>query len=293
MNRQNSAQGSASRLNPYELSLTFRDHTVARTFELGEPQAKYLSARFPQYHGCTRLVMFPLLFLLGLLIVGSATYVWFGHWPGMDPVGNLILFGIGLILLISALIYSPVWPRIAASYLICMQGLLCHRPLAGKQRDLAIRWNRISVYYYRNNGQQLTLIWQDDPDGASRKVSISMSNPSTKEVSRIGDAILARTNRILIPQAVERLQQGERLLFGPFTIDQSEIQYQDQHFLWEQVERCTLQVRGAFTLRLVLVGKDGHLLARSDASRIPNLFVLLAAIGGELEAREGKVHDGP
>jgi hypothetical protein len=293
MNRQNSAQGSAPRLDPYQLSLTFRDHTVAQTFELGEPHEKYLSARFPQYRGCTRFVAFLLLFLLGLLFVGSTTFVWFGHWPGVNPGGNLFLFGIGLLLLIGALIYSPVGPRIAATYLICTEGLLCHRPLAVKQRDLAIRWNWISIYYYRNNGLQLTLIWQDDPGGASRKVSISISNPSTKEVSRIGDAILARINRLLIPQAVERFRRGERLSFGPFTIDQSDIQYQDQRFLWEQVERCTVQVSGAFTSRLVLVGKDGQLLARSDCSRIPNLFVLLAAISVELEAREGKVPDGP
>jgi hypothetical protein len=293
MNRHKPAQGSAPRLDPYQLPLTLHDHTLAQAFELGEPQEKYLSASFPHSQGCTQYVMFPLLLLLGLMFVGSTTYIWFGHWPGVDPVGNLILFGIGLILLISALISSPVWPRISATYLICTQGLLCHRPLAVKQRDLAIRWNRISFYYYKNNGLQLTLIWQDDTGGASRKVLISISNPSAKEVSRIGDAILERINRMLIPQAVERLRQGERLAFGPFTIDQSDIQYQDQHFLWEQVERCTVQVRGAFTLRLLLVGKDGQLLVRSDCSRIPNLFVLMAAIGGELEARERKVHYGP
>jgi len=158
-----------------------------------------------------------------------------------------------------------------------------------KPRDPAIRWDRISSYYYRNNGLQLTLIWQDEQDDASRRMSISIGNPSAKGVSRIGDAILEKINRLLIPQAVERFRQGERLPFGPFTIDQSEIEYQDQHFLWEQVERCTVQVSGAFTLRLLLVGKEGQLLARSDCSRIPNLFVLLAAIRGELEAREGKV----
>ncbi len=240
MTRNQPAHGSATPIDPYQLPLTLRDHTLAQTFGLGEPEEKYLSVRVPRYRKGTRLVMFVLLLLLGLVFVGSTIIVWIDHEPGMSLAGNLFLWGIGLLLLISALISSPVWPRIAATYLLCTEGILCHRPLALKQRDLAVLWTQISTYYYVNAGLQIRLIYENEPGGTRHTVSLSSGNPSKAGVSRVGNAILARIDRVLILQAVERFQRGELLSFWP----------RDAQSKWHPVSGPALALGGREALHL-------------------------------------------
>lgn len=278
------AQRNNTGIGPDQVAITSRDHVLAQSYGLGEPQEKYVNAPTQQSSGCVRFIMLSFSLLIGLAMTGSALTLWIEQNQDMSPVGNIVLFSIGLMVLLSALVYSPLWPHLASSYLICTDGLLCRKPLALKDREQAIRWDQISEYY--TDVSRLKLVVQDDASGgSSRDVLIVLGNFSRSGgASRGIDAIIGRVTRVMIPQMAERFEQGELLTFGPFTASQGGIEYKEQHFDWQQIARCTMIVSG-FRLTFLLIGRDGQRLASYDCSRIPNLPVLHALIEATLEER--------
>ncbi len=86
-----------------------------------------------------------------------------------------------------------------------------------------------------------------------------------------------KITKVLLSRAIQRFSQGEPLTFGPFTVSLSDLQYEEQRFLWEKVGRCTL-LEGPRKLRLLLRARNGRQLAEHDCFQIPNFSVLTAVI---------------
>jgi hypothetical protein len=250
--------------DPYQVAMTAHDQTLALTYELGEPLAKYMSGP-PRGSAVLRWLRWVVFSLIGVAMAGSALYLWFDHeqyGQNFSAGGNAFLFVIGLIVLMSSLPSSPLWPHIATTYLICTDGFVRVRPLAFPGHPLAIHWRQLSEYY--TDGYRLKLTVQDEAEsGQSRSVLIVPVGNSGRRRSGMSKVITDRVAERLRPQAIQRFARGESLTFGPFTISPGGIQYQEQSFPWEEIGGCTLLVK-PYRLTFVLRTRDGRQLAKHD-----------------------------
>ena len=271
MNRRRRATQTGDRQNSSPLPITARDRIQALNYGLGEPQEKYVP-NIPRGSGCGRYIGFFFALFVGIGMTAGAVEAWLSQSSHVDFAGFLFLLSIGLLMLFCALVYSPLWPGLTSTSLICANGLIHRKPLAFTNRELAIRWDQVNAYY--TDGLRLKLIVRDTTGAPGRKGVMIGAGQS---------AILDKINAIMIPPAVARFERGEQLAFGSFAVSQNGVQYKEHHFQWEQIARCTLMA--GLTSRVVLLDKDGHRLASHNSFQIPNVFVLIVAVDTTLEQR--------
>jgi hypothetical protein len=274
--------------DPYQVPITPRDQTLALTYEMGDPLEKYMSGP-PRGSVALRWLLFLVFFLIGVAMTVGAIEVWLDpelYGQNVSAGGNTFVFLIGLIVLMISLPYSPLWPHIATTYLICPDGFLRVRPLAFKGHPLAIHWKQISEYY--TDGYRLKLTVQDEIDsGQNGSVLITLvgNSSGSRRTSGMSNSITDRIAERIRPQAVQRFLQGEPLTFGPFTVSHDGIQYKEQSFSWEEVGGCTLLVK-PYRLTFVLRARNGRQLAKQNCLQIPNVYELAGVISSELEMRK-------
>lgn len=274
--------------DPYQVPITSRDQTLALTYELGEPLEKYMSG--PARGGAAlRWLLFLVCFLIGVAMTVGAIEIWLDpelYGQNVSAGGNTFVFLIGLIVLMISLPYSPLWPHIATTYLICPDGFLRVRPLAFKGRPLVIHWRQMSEYY--TDGYRLKLTVQDEADsGQNRSVLITPVGHygGSRRTSGMSDSITDRIAERIRPQAVQRFSRGEPLTFGPFIVSHGGIQYKEQSFSWEEIGGCSLLVK-PYRLTFVLRARNGRQLAKQNCLQIPNVYELAGVISSELEMRK-------
>jgi hypothetical protein len=213
-----------------------------------------------------------------------------------------LLFGIGLPILFVAMaiflaVYDFAIPIGAASiiFLVCLvvggycvflacrnlrlrvaiftKGLLLAR---GSKVDI-IPWDKIeslwmSITYnytnfiYTHTSHKFTMATAD-----GKRI---VFDDHIAQIKQLGDTIQEKFTRVKLPGMLAAFKRGERLAFGPVSLDDRGLSHGKSFLPWDEVESIKLE-RGIF-----MIQKKGNWLRWSSVSvpQVPNLFIFMEIV---------------
>jgi hypothetical protein len=222
--------------------------------------------------GIVGLVAAPLAVLIALFL-GYEAY----SRHGIMRLDNAVVFpsivafsalAIGALALVNA---WRVWPLAAVLY---EDGFALSR----RQGLQTIRWNQISWvkqavtkhYYngvYTGTTHAYTIETKD-------KVTIQLGDQLTG-IEELGQAIQRGASNALFPQCVQALQAGQRLTFGPLSLDAENLYSGDKRLPWSEIKAVSIN-RGTISVKR---DKGWFSWASVTVPQIPNFFIFLEIVG--------------
>jgi hypothetical protein len=235
-------------------------YQYASMYYLGQPLAAYRVA----YRQSIALGIICLLLtgLFGAVVISSETS------------GTSILFMLLLMLLcvVGVLYYLALYPLRYGSWRIygCTDGFVFlkgNTAIPYRWDQIAFVWQRI-VRYYRNG------IYT----GTSYKYTVQRADGTQvvmtqmfRDVGQLGERLQREVSNRLAPQALEAVQAGRTLPFGPFNLNQQGLATSRGVLPWSEMQQVTAKSG------LVMIQRRGQRRAASygGVDKVPNLFVFL------------------
>ena len=188
------------------------------------------------------------------------TSPWFIYWPA----------ALGVVLLLSAiwLLFNMArnWKTAAAVY---EHGLALSDPSGLRQ----IRWDAVdevrqSVTNYYRSGVHTDRIYVytvRTNDGQTFKF-----NNRFAQIEALGNAIQKHVSAAMLPRSVQALNAGQRLSFGPLSIDRQRLYAGDKALAWAEIVALTIQ-DGAIMIKNGAT--DSSDWAPVKLGQVPNFYV--------------------
>ena len=207
---------------------------LAHEQQLGTPQAGYMVIKLRR-HWRWFQYLFPLIFLLFLAMLIGLLFPLISLYPFPIPIIILMTF---YLFFITWLLVIIIMQRIYFIY-ICSEGIILKQSMT-KLRS--IRWNEIETITYDSARIRTSLFFR------RRLYAIRSHDGSTLTLSgqrpvlaRLDQAFEREFTRRRLPFLLADLRAGQRLNFGPLSIDVQGVYATDRLLPWEQVADMTLE----------------------------------------------------
>jgi hypothetical protein len=222
----------------------------------------------PLIVGVAGLVAAPLLLFLALFL-GYTAYSRYGLMRVDDAVwvpliGACLALVIGILAVFNA---WRIWPLAAVLY---EEGFAVNR----RQGLQTVRWNQISwvkqavtKHYYNGIYTGTTHLYTIETRDNLR---VKLDDQFTK-VEDLGRAIQQGTTNALFPQYVQALQSGQRLTFGPLSLDAQKLYSGAKEMPWSEIKAISLN-KGTISVKK---DKGWFNWATVTVPQIPNFFIFI------------------